>query len=94
MLLIWGFKTFVKQLAVLFAQCGNCGHAGAQVYREHRNKFTFFFIPTFTTSTKYFKQCSFCAAHYRVQRDEVQWAQAQATMGAEQQQWPQPAPGQ
>jgi DnaJ C terminal domain/zinc-ribbon family len=65
-MLIWGWRTYVRRLAVLFTVCGYCRHEGAQVFDEWRNKFTFFFIPLFTTSTKYIQQCTVCSAQTQV----------------------------
>lgn len=68
-MLIWGWKTFVTRLAVRSEACGTCGHLAAQVIDRRRNKFTLFFIPLFTTSTKYFQQCTLCATQTRVSKE-------------------------
>ncbi|KAA0021034.1 DnaJ C-terminal domain-containing protein [Antrihabitans cavernicola] len=68
-MLIWGWRTFVTRLAVFFAVCGHCRHEGAQTVDERRTKFTLFFIPLFTTSTKYVQQCTLCAARTLVSKE-------------------------
>lgn len=77
-MLIWGWKTYVTRMAVLFAVCAHCQHEGAQVIDVWRRKFTLFFIPTFTTSTTYVQQCTFCAAKSQVTPGYAEWAVGQA----------------
>ncbi len=83
MILIWGFKDYLTQLAVLFATCNFCRHQGGQVIRRRTRKFTFFFIPLFTTSTRYTQQCAFCAAESEISAEQADWATRQANIGSD-----------
>jgi transcription elongation factor Elf1 len=62
MIIIFGFRTASAVLATLAFQCARCGHQAAQRVVEIRRKFTLFFIPLFTVSTKRFLVCVACGS--------------------------------
>lgn len=81
-MLIWGTKGYVTRIAALFTICGFCRHEGAQVIDEIKRKFTLFFIPLFTTSTKYVQQCTMCGQQSLVTKEFADAAAAQRAVGA------------
>ncbi|GAB3536864.1 hypothetical protein GCM10027403_19040 [Arthrobacter tecti] len=60
MLILFGFKTAVKELSRKHAVCPNCGQQASQRIDQRATKFTLFFIPLFTTSRKYSRTCAYC----------------------------------
>ena len=79
MLLIWGFRSYVQQLAVLVARCSLQGHNAAHAVVKRRTKFTFFFIPTFTVKTKHLLVCSLCGHTAELAAEHLPAALAEAT---------------
>jgi hypothetical protein len=71
MLLIWGFKSYVTLLAAGNLVCGRCGNPAAHRLHQRRNKFTFFWIPLFTTSTKNILECTFCGQQTVLSQQEA-----------------------
>jgi hypothetical protein len=84
MLLIWGYKRYAQQLAMLTFLCASCGNPAAHALTRLVTKFTFFFIPLFPISSKYFTQCTFCGDSRRVAKEEAAQLQAQAAYGGQQ----------
>jgi predicted RNA-binding Zn-ribbon protein involved in translation (DUF1610 family) len=66
MLLIFGIKWYVEQLAVLSHTCPNCGATGAHPLRRNYGRFTLFFIPLFVVRSRYETQCTYCGYVSRV----------------------------
>ena len=91
MLFIFGFKRYVDVLGVVTFVCGHCHHPAAQRVERWTNKFTLFFVPLFTTSTKHVVQCAFCAATSRVAENEA--TRLLGSEGAAVPRSPQPRPG-
>ncbi|WP_309070793.1 zinc-ribbon domain-containing protein [Arthrobacter sp.] len=71
MLILFGFKTAVKELFRRQAVCPNCGQHASQRVDERASKFTLFFIPLFTTSRRYFRTCSYCGITAQVSKSEM-----------------------
>ncbi|MDX2939085.1 zinc-ribbon domain-containing protein [Streptomyces ipomoeae] len=90
MLIIFGTKGYVYQLAILTLVCGQCGNPAAHTLRKRVTKFTLFFVPLFPVSTKYQTQCTFCGAEQRVDAEQAVRLQAQAASGAGGQAYGQP----
>lgn len=84
MLIIWGYRRYLQQLAMLTFLCGNCGNPAAHTLSRAVTKFTLFFIPLFPISSKYFTQCTFCGASRRVPKEEALQLQQQGAYGAQQ----------
>ncbi|RJO69935.1 zinc-ribbon domain-containing protein [Nocardia panacis] len=70
-MLIWGWRRYVRTMAMLTLLCGNCHNPAAHALREYVTKFTLFFIPLFPVSTKYDLQCTFCGAQVQVPKQDV-----------------------
>jgi hypothetical protein len=81
MLLIWGYKRYAQQLAILTFVCASCGNPAAHTLTRLVTKFTFFFIPLFPISSKHFTQCTFCGNSRRVAKEEAAQLQQQAAYG-------------
>ncbi len=62
MLLIFGTRAYLTALAMVRFVCGVCRVDAAQRVVEEKSKFTFFFIPTFTVSTRHYTVCTNCGA--------------------------------
>ena len=82
MLLIWGYRTRVLQLAMVTFLCGRCSNPSAHALRKAVTKFTLFFIPLFPINVKYTTQCTFCGATNKLTKEQALQAEAQ---GASQQ---------
>ncbi|WP_055716102.1 zinc-ribbon domain-containing protein [Streptomyces torulosus] len=77
MLIIFGTKGYLYQLAILTLVCGQCGNPSAHTLRKRVTKFTLFFVPLFPVSTKYQTQCTFCGAEQKVTAEQAEQLQAQ-----------------
>lgn len=71
MLLIWGYRTRILQLAMVTFLCGQCRNPSAHALRKRVTKFTLFFIPLFPISVKYFTQCTFCGCTNRITKEDA-----------------------
>jgi hypothetical protein len=60
MLLIWGFKNYLTNLAIVTGVCSNCGNPAAHRIVRRVRKFTLFWIPLFPVSNKTYSTCTFC----------------------------------
>ncbi|MFM9698934.1 zinc-ribbon domain-containing protein [Streptomyces europaeiscabiei] len=81
MLIIFGTKGYLYQLAILTLVCGQCGNPSAHTLRKRVTKFTLFFVPLFPVSTKYQTQCTFCGAEQKVTAEQAEQLQAQNAGG-------------
>jgi hypothetical protein len=70
--IVWGFRRYATQLAMLTLVCGQCQRPTAHPLRRVVTKFTLFWIPLFRTSTKYTLQCTFCGAAQHVTPEEAE----------------------
>lgn len=70
MLLLFGFKTAVKELGRRHATCPNCGQNASQRIDERSTRFTLFFIPLFSTGRRYLRTCSYCGITSELSRSE------------------------
>lgn len=77
MLLIWGWRTKIFQLAMVTFLCGVCGNPAAHAISKAVTKFTLFFIPLFPVGVKYSTQCTFCGAQNRITKEQALQATAQ-----------------
>lgn len=90
MIILFGTKGYLYQLAILTLVCGQCGNPAAHTLRKRVTKFTLFFVPLFPISTKYTTQCTFCGAEQKVTKEQAEQLQAQAAGGQGGQQYGQP----
>lgn len=85
-MIIWGFRRYIQQLAMVTMVCQGCYNPSAHAVRRALTKFTLFFIPLFPISSRYFVQCTFCGLSNKVTKEQANELRAQA-------QAPQQAPG-
>ena len=72
MLLIFGIKGYVSQLAIVMLVCQNCGNPAAHRVEERTRKFTLFFVPLFRISRKWSLTCTFCAQTTSISGDQTE----------------------
>jgi thymidine kinase len=77
LMIIFGSKSYLYQLAILTLVCGSCGNPAAHTLRKRVSKFTLFFVPLFPYSTKYTTQCTFCGAEQKVTQEQAEQLRAQ-----------------
>jgi hypothetical protein len=77
--LIFGLSAKQVLLATLFYVCEVCGNQAAHQLVRRTNRFTLFFIPLFSVSTRYIDTCAFCARSIQVPRDRAEAAAANAS---------------
>ena len=65
-MIIYGWKTYVRVLAVLQLVCGQCGNASEHVLRRLTRKVTLFWIPLFPIDRKHMLSCSACNKEQRI----------------------------
>ena len=70
-MIIFGFRTYVKNLAMLTLVCGSCHNPAAHRVSQITRKFTLFFIPLFPISRKYAVTCAACGTSSRVTKEQV-----------------------
>ncbi|MEE1757219.1 zinc-ribbon domain-containing protein [Streptomyces sp. SP18CS02] len=71
-MIVFGTRAYLHQLAVPTLVCGRCGRSAAHPLRKKVTRFTLFFVPLFTVSTKYATQCALCGAEQRVTRAQAE----------------------
>jgi transcription elongation factor Elf1 len=71
MLLIFGLKGYVRQLAIVMLVCQNCGNPAAHRVEERTKKFTLFFVPLFQVSRKQSLTCTFCGQTTKITADQA-----------------------
>jgi zinc ribbon protein len=72
MLLIFGTRAYLTALAMVQFVCGVCGVNAAQRVLKIATKFTLFFIPTFTVSTRYSVVCTNCGSEIPLSREQAE----------------------
>ena len=58
-------------VATLMYSCRRCGNQPLTLVK-HGSKFTLFFIPLFTVSTRWSLVCNFCREEYQISAEEAQ----------------------
>jgi len=72
-MIIWGNKKQREGVGYAIRQCYRCG-VSVHVVAEQKSKFTLYFIPVFTYSTKAFLFCTSCDAETELGGDEAREA--------------------
>ena len=92
-MLIWGWRTQARTLAMITLLCTRCRNPSAHALQEVIKKFTLFFAPLFTISTRHRLVCSWCRAETSVPHTGVTSLLGQAqTQGMHPGGIPQPRP--
>lgn len=73
MFIVWGTKGFIKDLGVMLHSqaCPICAQETHWLIKKVGKKFTIFWIPLFTTSSKYYKVCPHCQNAYEITKEEA-----------------------
>lgn len=72
MLILFGTRSYIHQLAILTLLCGSCGNPAAHTLKKRVTKFTLFFVPLFPISSKYTTQCTFCGADQKITKEQAE----------------------
>lgn len=72
MIVLFGTKGYREVLGVLTLVCRLCGSPAAQRLERLTTRFTLFFVPLFTVSTRYQIQCALCAGESRLDKAEAE----------------------
>jgi hypothetical protein len=70
-LLIWGFRSYIRQLAIVTLVCSRCGNPAAHRVVQRVRKFTLFFIPLFPVSKTRTVTCTFCGATTKITPEQA-----------------------
>ena len=70
-MIIFGFRSFVKQLAIVTLVCGRCHNPAAHRVLQVTRMFTLFFIPLFPVSRSRHMTCTFCGAGTRLTKAQT-----------------------
>jgi hypothetical protein len=71
-MIIYGWKRYVKMLAVLMLVCQHCAMPSEHVIRRLTTKFTLFFIPLFPIGRKHTMICTACQAESKISRQQAE----------------------
>jgi hypothetical protein len=77
-LILFGTRSYIHQLAILTLLCGRCGNPAAHTLKKRVTKFTLFFVPLFPISSKYTTQCTFCGAEQKLTKEQAEQLQVQS----------------
>lgn len=76
-MIIYGYRTIVRQLAMITMVCGRCNSYAPQQVNRRTKKFTLFFIPLFPISRWYFTRCTACGKDHLSRKATVEQLLAQ-----------------
>lgn len=65
-MLIWGNKGYVDHLGYVIHECTECRHTGPCSVYQQKKKFTVYFVPTFSYSSKQLLECGRCKAAFEI----------------------------
>jgi hypothetical protein len=81
--LLFGTRASQTIVNVVTFVCGYCGVNARQNVVKLTNKFTLFFVPLFSFSTRYRNECTNCGGQTDLNADQVKrslsWSQRKAT---------------
>jgi hypothetical protein len=70
-MIIFGFRSYAKLLAMLTFVCANCRNPAAHRVVQYTRKFTLFFLPLFPISRRRAMTCTFCGTSTRLTREQA-----------------------
>lgn len=79
MFLLFGTTVRRTLLVVVVFACGFCDKTVPQNVERLATKFTLFFVPLFTVSSRYTNQCSNCGGTTALTREQADHAVARST---------------
>jgi len=68
-MLIWGTKGYSDHLGYIIRDCPECARTSPFSVYQQKKKFTIYFIPTFSYSSKQLIECGACKAAFEVQNE-------------------------
>jgi hypothetical protein len=81
-ILLFGVRTVFNLIARVTFVCHLCGVEARQDVVEQANRFTFFLIPLFTFSRRYFNECANCGGRTELSAEQArrgaEWASIRA----------------
>jgi hypothetical protein len=93
-MIIYGWKRYVRVLAVLTLVCQQCATPAEHVLRRLTTKVTLFFIPLFPISRRHTLACTGCNAENKISREQAdQLLASSAQQPQAQHAGPPPQPG-
>ena len=66
MVFIWGHKGYSDHLGYIIHTCPDCNQTNPFLVYQQKKKFTVYFIPTFSYSSKQLIECGSCKAAFEV----------------------------
>lgn len=72
MILVWGYKGYCDLLGYILEQCPQCRTTGLFAVKQVGKKFTVYFIPTFSYSSKQYAECSTCHSMFEIPPEQKQ----------------------
>ncbi|MFV0393344.1 MAG: zinc-ribbon domain-containing protein [Coprobacillaceae bacterium] len=74
MFIVWGTRRYQKDIGKSFIskECDNCHNEVTLIIKMIQTKFTIFWIPLFTTSTKYYLVCPICNQGMEISKQEAE----------------------
>jgi hypothetical protein len=79
--IIYGYRTIVRQLAMITMVCARCHVQAPQQLNRRVKKFTLFFIPLFPISVWYLTRCTACGKSHVIRKANAMQLMAQAQGG-------------
>ncbi len=71
MLLIFGFKSYATVLATVHLACPQGHEPAAQRLHRVKRRFTLFWVPLFSTGTRYHLDCTYCGLQRTLSEQEA-----------------------
>jgi len=71
-LIIFGFRSFVKTLAMLTLVCDHCHNPAAHRIVQRSRWFTLFFIPVIPLGFTRFSTCTYCGVTRKITKQEAE----------------------
>ena len=71
MLLIFGFKSYATVLATVRMDCPQGHETAAQRLHRVKRRFTLFWVPLFSTGTRYHLDCTYCGLQRSLSEQEA-----------------------
>lgn len=71
MLLIFGFKSYASVLATVRLDCPRGHETAAQRLHQVKRRLTLFWVPLFSTGTRYHLDCTYCGLQRALSKQEA-----------------------
>jgi hypothetical protein len=81
--IIFGFRTFLRNLAVVTAVCPHCNNPAAHRIVKRTRMLTLFFIPLIPVGIKTFSVCAFCGTTTKLDKESRDAALAAAAQAGQ-----------